>query len=31
MFTRRLDLKGFLREIETTQTTPAIGEGPKDL
>jgi catechol 2,3-dioxygenase len=31
MFTRRLDLNGLLREIEITQTTPAVGEGPKDL
>ena len=31
MFTRRLDLNGLLREIETPQTTPAVGEGPKDL
>ena len=31
MFTRRLDLNGLLREIETPQTPPAVGEGPKDL
>src|SRR5437764_10932314 len=31
MFTRRLDLNGLLREIEMPQTTPAVGEGPKDL
>ena len=31
MFTRRLDLNGLLREIEIPQTTPAVGEGPKDL
>lgn len=31
MFTRRLDLNGLLREVETPPTTPAVGEGPKDL
>ena len=31
MFTRRLDLNGLLREVETPATTPAVGEGPKDL
>lgn len=31
MFTRRLDLNGLLREVETPTTTPAVGEGPKDL
>jgi catechol 2,3-dioxygenase len=31
MFTRRLDLNGLLTEIEIPQTTPAVGEGPKDL
>src|SRR3954453_4892044 len=31
MFTRRLDLDVLLREIETPPTTPAVGEGPKDL
>ena len=31
MFTRRLDLNGLLREIETPRAAPAVGEGPKDL
>ena len=31
MFTRRLDLKDLLREIEVSQTKPAVGEGPTDL
>ncbi|QJX01183.1 Glyoxalase family protein [Frigoriglobus tundricola] len=31
MFTRRLDLNGLLREIETPPATPVVGEGPKDL
>lgn len=31
MYTRRLDLNGLLREIETTPSTQAVGEGPKDL
>src|SRR3954452_6532758 len=31
IFPRRLDLNGLLREIETPPTTPAVGEGPKDL
>ncbi|OWK35304.1 Biphenyl-2,3-diol 1,2-dioxygenase [Fimbriiglobus ruber] len=31
MFTRQLDLNALLQEIETPPTTPAVGEGPKDL
>lgn len=30
MFTKRLDLDGLLREIETPPTAPVVGEGPKD-
>jgi TspO/MBR family len=31
MFTRRLDLNGLLREIETPPIIPVVDEGPKDL
>ncbi|MGE3406403.1 MAG: VOC family protein [Pirellulales bacterium] len=31
MFTRRLDLDGLLREIEPVPSSPAVGEGPRDL
>ena len=31
MFTRQLDLNGLLKEVETPNKTPAVGEGPKDL
>ncbi len=31
MFTRRLDLNGLLREIETVPSAHVVGEGPKDL
>lgn len=31
VFTRRLDLNDLLREIDIPQTTPAVGEGQKDL
>ncbi len=31
MFTRRLDLNELLREIEPLPSSPAVGEGPRDL
>ena len=31
MFTRRLDLNGLLSEVESSQTTSAVGEGPGDV
>ena len=31
MFTRRLDLNGLLREIESDEPVAKIGEGPRDL
>ena len=31
MFTRRLDLNGLLKEVETPNNTPAVSEGPRDL
>lgn len=30
MFTKRLDLNGLMREIETPPAAPVVGEGPKD-
>ena len=31
MFTRRLDLKGLLNEVEANTNTPEVGSGPQDL
>ena len=31
MFTRRLDLSGLLREIESASNAPGVDDGPKDL
>src|SRR5215211_5239639 len=31
MFTRRLDLNGLLREVESEATVPKVEEGPRDL
>ena len=31
MFTRRLDLNGLLKEVETPNNTPVVGEEPRDL
>jgi catechol 2,3-dioxygenase len=31
MFTRRLDLNGLLKEVESVNDMPKVGEGPQDL
>ena len=31
MFTRRLDLHGLLKEVETGASAPKVEEGPRDL
>jgi catechol 2,3-dioxygenase len=31
MFTRRLDLNGLLREVESVADAPTVGEGPRDV
>src|SRR5579872_4593542 len=31
MFTRRLDLNGLLREVQTAEDAPEVEEGPRDL
>lgn len=31
MYTRRLDLKGLLKEVAAVDTAPDLAEGPRDL
>ena len=31
MYTKRLDLSGLLREIESASNAPGVDDGPKDL